>query len=160
MSNHPCLGGDYQPEMLADDGPVLDLAAKGDHAAQAYMVDHVIACANAGLIPIATALGSAEAFARMAATSGEIRHRQKLGGLLLWQSEHFRNIGMSAQSDIYQVEAVAMMTRLADEGDEDCAALLSTCADAFSPKILKLADDLLRVEDEADSLIGGSETKH
>lgn len=154
------IGGEYAPQMLADDGPVIALASQGDHGAQALMVDHVIACANAGLVPVVAALASAEAFARMAALSGEVCHRQKLGGVLFWQAQHCHDARDLVRCQVYQIEAVAIMSRLADEGDEHSAALLTAYAEVFDPKILKLADDLLRLESEADDLIGGTETIH
>jgi len=154
------IGGECVPEMLANEDEVLALAAKGDHSAQALMIDHVIACANAGIVPVMAALASAESFARMAAMSGEVAHRQKLGGVLLWQAQHCQDVGDYIRCQVYQIEGVAIMAKLADEGDEHAAALLTAYGDAFDPKILKLADDLLRTEREADDLTGGSETVH
>lgn len=146
------------PMMLEDDGPILEMAAKGDHAAQSLMVDHVIACANAGQVPVGVALGAAEVFARMAAECGEFGQRRKLAGVLLWQAENLWSSGYCQRSQIYQTEAVEMMNRLADDGDEDTAALLSQYADAFNPNILKLAADLSRAGNTASPNAGHPDT--
>lgn len=137
------------PIMLEDDEPVLALAGEGDRSAQAAMVDHVIACANAGQIPVGVALGAAEVFARMAAADGSIVHRRKLSGVLLWQAENLWNSGYYERSRIYQVEAVEGMSRLADDGDEHAAAALSRYAGAFDPSILQLASEMARAIDSA-----------
>jgi len=133
--------------ILEDDTPVLALAANGDRPAQARMVDHVVGCAEAGQVPLGIALGAAEVFARMAAESGEPAHLRKLGGVLLWQSENLWNSGYYERSRIYQVEAVELLNKLADDGDEEAGALIAAYGGAFSPDILRLAADLGRTND-------------
>lgn len=132
------------PALLADDGPVLELAGKGDHAAQARMVDHIIGCIIADQVPVAVALGAAEAFARMAAADNSISNRRKLGGLLLWQAQNLWSSGYHDRSAVYQAEAVANLNSLADDGDENAAELLANCAGSFSADILKVAAELCR----------------
>jgi hypothetical protein len=96
----------------------------------------------------------------MAASSGEIVHRRRLGGVLLWQAENLWNSGYYDRSRIYQIEAVAEINRLADDGDEHAAAMLSAHADAFNPQILKLAADLGKPVDSAPETPSGSDTIH
>ncbi len=146
MSAVPNAAG---PAILEDDEPVLELAARGDRAAQSLMMDHSIACANAGHIPLSVALGAAEVFARMAVYDGAAVNRRRLAGVLLWQAENLWNCGYYERSRIYQLEAIGIVNALADAGDERAAALLSQYAHAFSPDILKLAAELARGGEDA-----------
>jgi hypothetical protein len=134
----------YEPALIENYEEVMEAAAKGDWSAQMRMVDHVIARANAGYIPRSVALGAAEVFASLASLSGDIMARRKLAGVLMMQAESMHDHGYGAMSRLYQVEAVAMMSGLADDGDKQAGALLAEHAGAFSPDVLKLADELAR----------------
>jgi len=134
----------FRPSRLGDDTPMITLAAQGDISAQSLMVEHVLACGNDGDVPVGIALGAAEAFARLAAESGLVAERRRLCGVLLIMSDNLWNGGFVERSRIYQGEALAIMSTLADEGDEYSATLLSQFAEHFSPQILKLADQIIR----------------
>lgn len=120
----------------ADD--LLVAAAKGDRQAQAALVGHTIACADQGASSAGVCLGAAEVFARMAASHGRIEDRRRLSSVLLICASREARAGNFAADQTYQIEALALIDQLANEGDELSANHLVQYGAAFAPDILQL----------------------
>jgi hypothetical protein len=119
---------------------LLERAAKGDADAQSELSLLAVGMTDRGTVGVIAGLASAEIFARMACISGEtLARRKRLGAILYLQSKYARELGDAKEAQNYQVQAIVHATKLADEGDEESAALVSALASEMTPNVLAIA---------------------
>lgn len=147
-----------------DEAELLSLAASGDPEAQHALAVHSINCGSAGVCPPVEAEVAAEMFARLASSSGQPRHRIMLAGVLLVRARSVGNAGDTQRCANFQQEAVAvlegltaegnraaashlaaLLSTLADEGDEEAAAKLNNLSDLMGPKLMAEAVSIERL---------------
>ncbi len=129
---------------------VLTKAAKGDVRAQDALTTLAFAQVEAGSVSAAHGLAVAEAWARLAASHGGSAERLRLAGVLLLMAGMAEQHGQADHSFHAQVEAVAIISDLADEGHEEAARQLQMHAHEVTPQVLAGANRWLR-EDAAHS---------
>lgn len=139
-------------------------AARGDASAQSDLVLAVMQLAHEARMEVDEAATIAEPLARLAAAHGAESDRVTLLGVLLLRAGLMQKMGRPDREAIYMDEIAALsealiaegnrdaartwaaiLSGLADDGDETAAARLAALADELGPDVLKEAAFLDRL---------------
>lgn len=119
---------------------LLHRAGSGDLAAQRALASCL---AFGSETPSSEAMFAAEVMARLAASHGDAEHRRYLAGLLAVCAGHSRDSGHEKAAIRRETDCMAILTHLADEGDEMAAETIVKLADGFSPEAMEAAKRLI-----------------
>lgn len=140
--------------LIAEAPGLLERAASGDRAAQREVRNIMAASTREGLCERFEGLVALELWARIAATSGTVDDLRELASALLGRIDYENarspeDVGCRAT---YEAEAMQLLSRLADMGDEASGAMLQDLADKASPFAARMAVGLLPVEITVDNV--------
>jgi hypothetical protein len=123
---------------------LFDRAAAGDADAQSGLVQYSLDRIREGAVTFQHGVCVAEAFARMAAVHRRPADLMCLAGVLMYAAQVASDRGDAEDSMAHQAEAIAVLSDLADQGDEDAALAVQEVSAVLSPPAIIRAADLLR----------------
>jgi hypothetical protein len=126
----------YEPLPI---GLLLKQSATGDKVAQGALAAELFEAGNRGIVRPLEAWAGVELLARMTAAHGDPDDVRGLAVLLIARAEWERANGFPQVADNLAAEAVQMLDRLANDGDEDAAVSLVLAGKVVSADVLALA---------------------
>ncbi|WP_324748793.1 hypothetical protein SH591_08730 [Sphingomonas sp. LY54] len=129
------LDGDRQA-----DTEVSARAMAGSFRCQVGLLYALGSALSAGRISAGDYLEHAEALARMSAATGDRAERRRLACLLDLKALDLRGRGAENASKMAHIECAILLTRLADEGDDDALSLLNNLSGGMHPDSLAVAN--------------------
>lgn len=141
-----------------NEAELFALAARGNADAQAALIDIALSLPADGVCTRDEAVCAAELMARMVATHGRPVDRMRLAAVLLIRAETALNMGDGGRHRVFQDEAVAVLNRLAgqgnraatislilvlngmaEEGNEEAAKMLNAISDEAPVELMREA---------------------
>jgi hypothetical protein len=121
---------------LTEQDSLMRRAACGCLQSQRELVMDWLLAAQTGGVTWSEGIRQAEHFARLAAAHGELQDHGRLLSILGLRADDLRSLGDEASRRAIEAEGIAIVSVLADEGNEDAAGILATLGDAADPEMM------------------------